>query len=99
MTLFVSPQGNYVATDKQRNEIEARINVIWAKTKDLTFDGEPFLPKENDKIEYEDGGIVQRYSVTSVKELKVQSSFRQNGTFAYEDGLHRIIKIMTVREK
>jgi hypothetical protein len=96
-TLFVSPQGNYVAPDKQRGEIGVRINVIWAKTADLKFDGEPFLPNEGDTIEYEINGVRHRYMVAMVVDMQTQTNFGQKTTFAYEDGIHSIMKINTVR--
>jgi hypothetical protein len=55
--LNVSPQGNFVASDKAQGQIGTRINIIWAKTADLKFNGEPFLPKENDLIEYKVNGV------------------------------------------
>jgi len=99
VVLYVSPQGNYVATDRGRGEVGVRITVIWAKTEDLKFDGKPFLPEMNDIIEYEVNGILHRYIVAMVVDMQTQSSFGQKTTFAYEDGLQGIIKINTVRQK
>jgi hypothetical protein len=97
--LYISPQGNYVASERRGGRIDARVNVIWAKTADLKFDGVPFLPEEKDVIKYFADGEEQRYAVTALQELRTQSSFGQHSTFAYEDGAHQIIKIMTVRVK
>ena len=60
-TLRVSPQGNAATSD---GGIEMRINVLWAKTEDLKFNGEPFLPKDGDTIEYkinQPHGAIQNY--------------------------------------
>jgi hypothetical protein len=97
--LFVSPQGNFGVADKRREEFDARLTVIWAKTKDLKFDGEPFLPKEGDMIEYKKNGVLYQYRVTVLKDVRTQSSMGTQAAFSYEDGLQRIIKIMTVKEK
>jgi len=98
-TLYVSPQGNFGATDRQREEYDARINVIWAKTEDLKFDGEPFLPEPGDIIEYEVKGVLHRYVVAVLPGLRNQPSRETQASFAYEDGLHRIIKIMTTKQE
>ena len=97
--LYVSPQGNYGVADKRREEFDARITVLWAKTEDLKFDGESFLPKEGDVIEYKINGFLQQYKVTVLKDVKIQSSMGTQAAFSYEDGLHRIVKIMTVKLK
>ena len=72
--LYVSPQGNYGVADKRREEFDARITVLWAKTEDLKFDGESFLPKEGDVIEYTVNGVLQQHKVTVLKDVKIQSS-------------------------
>ena len=97
--LDISPQGNYVVTDKKQESIGGRLNIIWAKTEDLQFDGEPFLPEENDMIEYKVGGVLQRFRVAKNVDMKTPSSLNQRSTFAYEDGLHSIIKINTLRQE
>ena len=97
--LNISPQGNYVVTDKKQESIGGRLNIIWAKTEDLQFDGEPFLPEENDVIEYKVNGILQRFRVAKNVDMKTPSSLNQQSTFAYEDGLHSIIKINTLRQE
>ena len=97
IVLHISPQGNYVATDRERGEIGVRITVFWAKTEDLKFDGKPFLPEQSDIIEYAINGVLHQYIVAMVIDMQTQSSFGQKTTFAYEDGLQGIIKINTVR--
>ena len=97
--LYVSPQGNYVATDRQHKNIGTRINVIWAKTEDLKFDGEPFLPMDGDIIEYKVNDVLHKYIVAKVHDMQVQSSYGQSATFSYEDGLHGIIKINTLKQQ
>ena len=97
--LRVSPQGNYVATDRERGEVGVRITVIWAKAEDLQFDGKPFLPEKNDIIEYKVNGVLHQYIVAMVVDMQTQSSFGQKTTFAYEDGLQSIVKINTVKQK
>ena len=97
--LYVSPQGNYVATDKERGEIGVRVTTIWAKAADLQFDGKPFLPEKNDIIEYTINGVFHRYIVSMVVDMQIQSSFGQKATFSYEDGLHGIIRINTIRKQ
>jgi len=97
--LYVSPQGNYGVADKQRGEFDARITVLWAKTADLKFDGEPFLPKEGDVIEYKVNGVLYQYKVTTMRDTKIQSSMGTQAVFNYEDGMQRIIKIMTIIQK
>ena len=97
--LYVSPQGNYGVADKRREEFDARITVLWAKTEDLKFDGEPFLPKDGDTIEYKVNGVLHQYKVTVLKDIKIQSSMGTQAAFSYEDGMHRIIKIMTIKQK
>ena len=89
VNLTVSPQGNYATADKQ---IEARINVLWAKTADLKFGDESFLPKEGDEIRYKVDGVLHRYRVAVVL---LPSG--EKAAFSYEDGLHSIVKINTVR--
>lgn len=96
--LFVSPQGNYVVASKDNDQIGGRVNVIWAKTADLKFGDEPFLPQTGDLIEYEANGESQKFMVTPPQKLQKQSSFGQQSTFAYEDGLMEIIKIMTIKQ-
>ena len=95
--LYVSPQGNYVATDKGRQSIEGRLNIIWAKTEDLQFAGVPFLPEENDVIEYKVNGVLQRYIVAKAVNMDIPASQGQRSTFSYEDGLQSIIRINTQR--
>jgi hypothetical protein len=97
--LNVSPQGNYGVTDKRREEFDARITVLWAKTEDLKFDGEPFLPKKGDLIEYKVNGVLHQYVVTVLNDVRAQSSMGTQAAFSYEDGLHRIIKIMTIKQQ
>ena len=97
--LNVSPQGNYGVTDKRREEYDARIIVLWAKTEDLKFDGEPFLPKEGDMIEYKINDVLHQYKVTVLHDVRHQSSMGTQAAFTYEDGTHRIIKIMTIKQK
>ena len=97
--LSVSPQGNFGATDRQREEYDARIIVIWARTEDLKFDGEPFLPEPGDVIEYKVNGVLHRYVVTVLPGLRNQSSRETQASFSYEDGLHGMIKIMTIKQK
>ena len=92
--LYVSPQGNYGTSD---STIEKRINVLWAKTEDLKFDGKPFLPMEGDIIEYKINGVLHQYRVTRSPSTTI--NIGNGSVFAYEDGLHRIIKIMTVKQK
>ena len=96
-TLFISPQGNYVATEKSLKQIGTRINVIWAKTEDLKFNDKPFLPMEGDIIEYEANGILQKYIVSKVTDMQVQSTYGQSATYSFEDGTHGIIKINTLK--
>ena len=95
--LYVSTQGNYGVADKRREEFDARITVLWAKTEDLKFDGEPFLPMEGDIIEYKINGVLHQYRVTRNPSTTI--NIGSGSVFAYEDGLHRIIKIMTVKQK
>ena len=97
--LSISPQNIYGVADKRREEFDARITVFWAKTDELKFDGEPFLPKEGDTIEYKLNGILHQFVVTVLHDVKIQSSMGTQASFAYEDGLHSIIKIMTVKQK
>ena len=96
--LNVSPQGNFVASDKAHGQIGTRINIFWAKTKDLKFGKEPFLPMENDVIEYKVNRVPHKYTVVKTQDMTVPSNLGQRATFGYEDALHRIIKIMTVKE-
>ena len=91
-TLHVSPQGNAAATG---NGIEKRINVLWAKTEDLKFDGVSFLPKEGDVIEYKIGGVLHKYKVT--RSPLTLSNVGSGAVFSYEDSQNSIIKMMTVR--
>ena len=97
--LNVSPQGNFGVTDKSRQEYDARLTIFWAKTEDLKFDDEPFVPKEGDMIEYEMNGVLRQYRVPKLSELMHQSSIGIRAAFSYEDGLQRIIKIMTIRQQ
>jgi len=89
--LNVSPQGNYVAND---GSVNARVIVLWAKTADLKFDGQSFLPAEGDVIEYKMNDVLHRYKVAVVRVERPDSKT----TFAYEDGTHQIIKINTIKE-
>lgn len=85
--LYVSPQGNFATTDRGVNPVESRVKVIWAKTRDLVFDGEPFVPQHGDEISYRVDGQEQTYSVSAMPSLPC---------FTYEDAMHEIIKIETV---
>jgi hypothetical protein len=49
--LTVSPQGCFSTADAKPDKIAARVEIIWCKTEELQFDGEPFLPGRGDIIE------------------------------------------------
>ena len=93
VNLYVSPQGNDAASDNATGQIGIgmRTNVFWAKTEDLKFAGKPFLPEQGDVLKYNADGKEYRFQVALV------SINGMTSTFAYEDGLHGIIKIMTVK--
>jgi len=88
--LTLSPQGNFATSE---GAFDTRICVFWAKTADLKFDGKPFLPKEGDVIRYEVMGRERRFRVAPCA-----LADRVKAMFSYEDALHQIIKIHTIRE-
>jgi hypothetical protein len=98
-TITVSPQGSFQTVDAKPDEIGARVEVFWAKTEELRFGDEPFLPEPNDIIEFEINGQLQRYSVGVPRGEKMQTSFGYKDVFGYEDAEKKITKITTFKHK
>ena len=101
--LMVSPQGNWAGISNHQGDVfSLRFQEIWMRKQELKFDGEEFLPKKGDMIEFEANGSALRYAISEpygiTKTFGLPRTQEPRTMLYYEDGPNNIIKVTGLKQ-